>query len=149
MKKFATLLLVMFCLLLTACNDFTVQKPIVEDEWGIYFSADGVTSKGMILKIEQFGGNASGELQTGAAYTIETMVDGQWKEVETKTGEPLVWVMLAYGIKKNDVTEMKIDWTNTYGKLKPGDYRTKKEINDFKAPGDYETKTYQVDFSVK
>lgn len=127
----------------------TLHNSISNDKWGVCLRADDVTSKGMTLKIEQFGGNFSGQLETGAAYTIETTVDDEWQELETKTGEPLVWVMIAYGIKRNDITEMKIDWSNTYGKLKPGYYRLKKEIMDFRVAGDYDTEVYEVYFSIE
>lgn len=126
-----------------------LHNSIFNDKWGISFYADDATPTGMTLKIEQFGGNPSGELETGAAYTLEKNVNDEWQAVETKTGEPLVWNMLAYGIKKNDITEMKINWENTYGKLKPGYYCLKKEVMDFRAAGDYDEKVYQVYFTIK
>jgi len=119
------------------------------DEWGITLYCDDVTPTGLTLQIEQFGGNPSGSLEFGAAYTLETTANDKWQAVETKTGEPLVWNMLAYNIKKNDITEMKIDWQYAYGRLKPGFYCLKKEIMDFRAAGDYDTKTYEVYFTIK
>ena len=127
----------------------TLHNTILNDKWGVCLHADDVTSNGMTLKIEQFGGKPTGELETGAAYSLETTVNDEWQPVETKTGEPLVWTMIAYGIKKNDITEMKINWKNTYGKLKPGFYRLKKEIVDFRSAGDYDEELYEVYFTVE
>ncbi len=124
-------------------NSFNTYK------WGITLQTENVTPKGLTLKIEQFGGNPSGELQTGAAYFLETTVNDEWQEVKTKTGQPLVWNAIAYMIKKNDITEMNIDWQYAYGELNPGFYRLKKEIMDFRAPGDFDTKTYEVYFTIE
>ena len=121
---------------------------IHQDKWGISLYAEDVTPKGLTLKIEQSGGNPSGELQTGAAYTLETMVDDEWQPVETKAGEPLVWNSMAYGIKKNDITEMHVDWQYAYGNLKLGSYRLRKEIMDFRASGDYDTEMYEAYFTI-
>ena len=101
------------------------------------------------MKIEQFGGNLTGEPETGAAYSLETTVDNEWQPVETKSGEPLVWNMIGYSIKKNDITEMKTDWKYAYGELKPGFYRLKKEIMDFRAAGDFDKETYEVYFDIE
>ncbi|MBR2404965.1 MAG: hypothetical protein IKA95_04850 [Clostridia bacterium] len=120
-----------------------------KDKWGITLYAEDVTPKGMTLKIEQFGGNASGTLQYGAAYTLETTVNDAWISVKTVNKEPLVWNAVAYMVKMNDVTEININWEYGYGELKPGYYRLKKEFDDFRAPGDYDTETYEVYFTIE
>lgn len=122
---------------------------ISSDKWGITLHAEDVTPKGMTLKIEQFGGNPTGELQTGAPYSLETTVNNEWQPVETKTREPLVWNALAYSVKMNDITEMNINWEYGYGELKPGYYRLIKEFDDFRAPGDFDKETYEVYFTIE
>ena len=77
------------------------------------------------------------------------MVSGKEQEVETKTGQPLNWTLVGYSIKMNDITEMKIDWSNSYGELSPGFYRLKKDIIDFRIAGDYDTETYEVYFTIE
>jgi len=119
------------------------------DKWGLSLYADNVKPTGLTLKIEQFGGNPSGSLEYGTPYFLETIVDDEWQEVKTISGEPLVWNMPAYNIKMNDITEMNIDWEYGYGKLKPSYYRLKKEIMDFRAAGDYDTETYDVYFTIE
>ena len=122
---------------------------ISADKWGITLYADDVTTKGMTLKIEQFGGSPTGTLEYGADYLLETTVNDEWQPVETVTGEPLVWNALAYSVKMNDISELNINWKYGYGELKPGYYRLKKEFMDFRATGDYDTETYEVYFNIE
>ena len=122
---------------------------ISSDKWGITLYADDVTTKGMTLKIEQFGGSPTGTLEYGADYLLETTVNDEWQPVETVTGEPLVWNALAYSVKMNDISELNINWKYGYGELKPGYYRLKKEFMDFRATGDYDTETYEVYFNIE
>ena len=122
---------------------------ISSDKWGITLYAEDVTPKGMTLKIEQFGGNPTGRLEYGAAYTLETTVNDEWKPVETATGEPLVWNALGYSVKMNDISGITINWEYGYGELKPGYYRLEKEFMDFRAPGDFDKETYEVYFTIE
>lgn len=126
-----------------------LQNFINGDKWGVILFAENITPDGLKLKIEQFGGEYKGELQTGADYGLEMIVDDEWQEVKTKSGKPLVWNSLAYMIKKNDITEMNIDWKYAYGELKPGYYRLKKSVTDFRATGDYDVEIYEVYFSIE
>lgn len=164
MKRIFLLTIIMCSFLLTACNEavsigiiggadgptsIVVGDEKESDKWGLYLYAEDVTPKGLTLKIEQSGGNPSGSLEYGAAFTLETVVDNEWQPVETTTGEPLAWNMLGYSVKVNDITEMKIDWQYGYGELKPGLYRLKKEFMDFRAPGDFDQETYEVYFAIE
>ncbi len=128
----------------------TIYNPVFCDKWGVYFHAENITPKGLTLKIEQFGGEVQGTLQTGAKFDLEEVVNNDWQSVKTKEGDvPLVWNSIAYLIKKNDITELEIDWSYIFGELKPGFYRLKKEIMDFKSPGIYDEKIYEVYFTVE
>lgn len=130
-------------------NGLVVFDHIVSgDEWGLSLYADGVTKTGMTTKYEQFGGNPTGELETGAWYEIETMVDGKWQDVKAKVDNP-VWNAIAYMIKKNDITEYEINWEFLYGELPAGEYRLCKEITDFRATGDYNKEIYHAYFSIE
>ncbi|MBR5236424.1 MAG: hypothetical protein IKW06_03535 [Clostridia bacterium] len=118
------------------------------DKWGIRLFADNVTARGLTLKIEQFGGNATGELHTGAAYKIEKMVDDGWQDAERKIDNP-TWNDIAYIIQKNEITEMQVNWEFLYGVLSPGYYRISKKITNFRAVGDHGEETYQAHFTVE
>ena len=153
MKRFILLCIMISLLVLSGCQGDLSCNETVDigtqntDQWGISICAEDVTPKGMTLKIMQSGGNPSGNLETGVGYSLTMHSDGEWQPVETKA--PVIWTLVAYDIKKNDITEMKVDWQNTYGTLKPGDYCLKKEIMDFRAAGDYDTETYEVYFTIE
>lgn len=119
-----------------------------DDKWGIRLSAENVTSNGVKLLCEQFGGNPIGELQTGADYILEINNDGQWQSVPPVQSK-YAWNSLAYSIAKNEITEWEINWEWLYGKLPAGYYRIGKKISDFRDTGDYDTAIYYAEFAVE
>lgn len=127
----------------------TIHNPILNDKWGIYLSADNVTPSGMTLKIEQFGGKATGELQTGEWFKLETTVNDKWQEVNTNPLIDFAWHQTAYSIKRNDITELDVEWEWLYGKLPSGYYRLSKEITDFRKTKDYDKEIYDVYFTIE
>ena len=86
-KRVLIVLILLCSLLLTACNNTSVgviggadgpTSIIVSnegDKWGITLRAENVTKTGMTLKIEQFGGNPDGVLETGEWFKLEKTVD--------------------------------------------------------------------------
>lgn len=125
----------------------TLHNPILHDKWGIFFYADDVTPTGLTLQIEQFGGNPTGDLQTGSFFSLEKSVDNEWQEIEMN--RLINWHSIAYIIKKNDITELEVDWEFTHGKLEPGFYRLHKKVMDFRAAGDFDEDTYEVYFTIE
>ncbi len=119
------------------------------DKWGIFLSARDVTGKGLIILCEQFGGFFTGELQTGEAFSLECSNSGDWKAVDTLEIGEYTWHQIAYKIKKNDITELRVDWEWLYGELEPGYYRMKKEFMDYRAAGDFDKETYELYFTVE
>ncbi len=119
------------------------------DKWGISLRAKDITKTGLTILIEQFGGAPTGELETGADYSLETNINNEWQPVKTKDGVAPIWTLLAYSINKNDIKEFKVDWKWLYGELEPGFYKLKKEIMDFRAAGDYDTETYELYFTIE
>ena len=126
----------------------TIHNTISEDKWGLALYTDSVTKTGMTIRFEQFDGNPTGELQTGAWYKLETTVNDEWQDVKTNV-DNAVWNSIAYGIKKNDITEFEVNWEFLYGEIAPGYYRLSKKIMDFRAAGDYDEEIYQVYFSIE
>lgn len=126
-----------------------LHNGILIDKWGIALRADNVTPKGMTLKIEQFEGNPSGELQIGEWFRLEKTVDDEWQDVPTNPLIDYAWHTIAYGIRDNDITELTVDWEWLYGKLSPGFYRLSKEIMDFRGSGNFDKEIYQVYFSIE
>lgn len=120
-----------------------------DDKWGISLSAKDVTNKGLTILFEQFGGSPAGELQTGEWFSLEVAKDNKWKSVPTNPLIDFAWQSIAYGIKKNDITELKVDWKWLYGELPPGYYRIKKEIMDFRTAGDFDKEIYELYFTIE
>ncbi len=118
------------------------------DRWGISLSAVDVTSKGLTILCEQFGGKHTGELQTGEEYVLYYSQDDRWKPMETKQPET-AWHQIAYMIKEDDITELKVDWEHLYGELEPGTYKLRKEFIDYRAPGDFDKEMYELYFIVR
>ena len=119
------------------------------DKWGISLSSKNIKNTGLTILCEKFGGNPTGELQTGEWFFLEVLKDGDWEHVATNPLIDYAWNDIAYVIKKNDVTEFKVDWKWLYGELPPGYYRLKKEIMDFRGTGDYDKKLYELRFTIE
>ena len=127
----------------------TAHNSLCIDEWGLSLSAENVTNKGMTISFEQFGGNQTGELQTGSWFKIEKVVDGKWQELLTNPLIDYAWDDAAYIINKNDITKFPEEWKWLNGELEAGDYRLSKEVMNFKKSGDFDKKIYQVYFTVE
>ncbi|MBP3359346.1 MAG: hypothetical protein J6N52_00705 [Clostridia bacterium] len=119
------------------------------DKWGVTLSSKDITNTGLTILCEQFGGAPTGELRTGEWFSLEVIKDDEWKPVETNPLIDYAWNDVAYGIKSNDITELKVDWEWLYGELPPGFYKLKKEIMDFSAAGDYDKDLYELYFTIE
>jgi len=126
-----------------------IHNSINTDKWGLALFPENVTKKGMTIKFEQFGGNAKGKLQTDEWFLLEKLEDSEWKKLEVNPLINYVWHTVAYGIERNDITKLQVEWKWLYGELSPGYYRLSKEVMDFKKPGDFEKEIYQVYFTVE
>ena len=89
-------------------------------------------------------GKPKGELYTGEAYTIEKFDGRKWKEVPTKSGEPVTWIAIAYIITPDSTREQNIDFSDIYGELPPGEYRIVKSVYD-----NGKSEKYYATFTVK
>lgn len=147
-------------LLLSACNNASVgliggadgpTSIIVSnggDKWGLTLYAENVTKTGMTLKIEQFGGNHDGELETGEWFKLEKTVDDNWTPVGTNPLIDYAWNDVAYKIKRNGITEIPVEWKWLYGELEQGFYRLTKELA-FKTAESFDKDLYEVYFTVE
>lgn len=129
---------------------FVSHNPVTSgDEWGLTLYADDVTNSGMTVKFMQFGGSPSGELKTGEWFELEKIAFDNWQAVDTNPLIDYAWNSVAYNIKPNDITELKVEWKWLYGELPAGSYRLSKKVMDYRAPGDFDEKVYKVYFTIE
>ena len=107
---------------------------------------DTRTSKGGTFIIRN---TTNEEYAYGEPYTIEKFENGNWKELDTLTGDPLSWNAVLYTLKAGEEIELYIDWSLGYGELKSGTYRLVK--NDLRKSKSPESRTYTVyaEFDIK
>ncbi len=158
----------MLCLTLSACgttNDSNVENQQVEADtntvevieqnssdklseydWGITLSTKDASPTGLVLTINQSGGNPTGELEYGADYKLIPLIGEKWEDVPT-LGEG-VFTEEAYTVAMGTSTDVEINWEWLYGRLPVGEYRIVKRLIDFRSTGDYDTDSYWADFEI-
>ena len=119
-----------------------------EADWGLTLTANKVQETGCMLTYTQSGGVHTGQLQTGAYYSIEVF-NGQWTPAHYRYPDSeFNWNAIAYMIPTDSETDYPEDWSHLYGELFPGWYRIGKEITDFRGPGDYDPAIFYVYFEI-
>ena len=121
----------------------------VVETWGITLTAEEVTPVGLTIRCKQSSGEATGKLQTGSWYVIQSWSkENGWKEMPYVTEREVGWTEEAVMIPMNDTCDWKINWEWLYGSLPPGKYRIGKEIIDFRSTGNYDNSIYFAEFEV-
>ena len=107
---------------------------------------DTRTSKGATFIIKNTSDN---EYSYGEPYTIEKSENGNWKEIDTLTGESQTWNDILYNLKPNETRELNINWSFGYGELKSGTYRLVK--SDLRKANSPESRAYSIyaEFDIK
>ena len=162
MKRYPVLLMLLCCLLMTACGALAPESaPSEEDiapispadntrgDWGITLSAESVTTSGLTLRCVQSGGEPSGELSTGSFYVLERKTETSWEAMEYAPQEyEIGWTSEAWIIPMNGDVTWDVNWVWFYGTLPEGAYRIGKNIMDWRAPGDYDQQMAYAEFEV-
>ena len=117
------------------------------DKVSISIKENTLTNNGATIIIKN---NSDDIYVYGPEYIIQTKKDGNWIEVETITGDPLVWNSIAYILKANEEKELNIDWSLGYGELTSGQYRLVKKVfkEEDRPIDDSEIKYISVDFKI-
>ena len=134
-------------------------QPDIDDKWGVALTFDCKDGKGGRLTFTQSteAGRPDGELITGAMYKVEAKDDGYWTSYENYVrthydknykDPDLIFTMIAYSIPLDGEYSEDIDFTNTYGELKPGTYRIVKTVTCGTGP-QREERTYYAEFTVE
>lgn len=121
------------------------------EEIALSLSLKNISPTGATLVFNQYDKTApTGELEFGAAYTMERLVDGEWEElpgpVEGSESENYVFNDVAYLIETESEREKEVDWEWLHGPLSPGEYRIKKTVHDFRGTGDFDEYTIYARF---
>lgn len=107
-------------------------------EIGLYFSLKNISPTGATLVFNQYDADApTGELEYGEDFMLEQQRGETWESVPVIVEGDYDFNAIAYMITAGDTTEKELDWEWLYGALKPGEYRIKKVVNDFRSSGDY------------
>ena len=107
---------------------------------------DTRTSKGATFILKN---TTDDEYAYGQPYTIEKFDNGNWKEINTLTGDPLTWNAVLYTIKSKEEKELYIDWSLGYGTLNSGTYRlVKSDLRKSNSP-DSRAYTVYAEFDIK
>ena len=114
-----------------------------QDDWGITFSIINITPTGATVVFTQSGGNPTGELMVGSAYSLEYQDESMAFLVDDA-----IFTAEAYMIPKDGELKMNVNWEWLYGELEPGEYRITKSVMDFRGTGDYDTKEYSAEFTI-
>lgn len=115
---------------------YIADKDSYADEIGLYFSLKNITPTGADLVFQQYDKMApQGELSFGQYYMIERKEGSEWKEVPVVLDGEYAFEEIAYLIEKNKETVQEVNWEWLYGKLEPGEYRIRKQVDDFVETG--------------
>ena len=120
-----------------------------QDDWGVKLTVRDVTPTGLTLvctQTEDPERGPSGSLQTGSAYVIETLENGEWNELVP--AEDWGWTAEAWVIPEDDTVRWTVDWSALYGALPAGSYRIGKTVMDFRAAGDLDETMYYAGFDL-
>ncbi len=108
------------------------------EELGLSLEIENSTSTEATLVFRQRGGNPSGEILTGDAFSIERYENGDWVEVPVAVEGNYAFHEVAYTISGDRDSEFQVGWEWLYGKLEPGEYRIEKSVDDFRKTADYD-----------
>ena len=133
---------------LTEAQTVPLQR-VDENKMGLTMSTENVTPTGCTLVFEQFGGNVTGELETGQWYELQVRnSDGEWIDDSVRVTERS-WEDIAYTIKKDGITKLTVNWEQDYGYLQDGHHRIAKRVMDYRGPGDYDEYDIYAEFDIR
>ena len=116
---------------------------------GVTITVENLTPTGAMLLIKQSGGEVTGELMTGSAFSLEKLDGNIWLPVEPIVpADQIAFTEEAYGPALDGTWEMETNWEYLYGELPAGTYRLGKSIMDFRGTGDYDEQVYFAEFTL-
>ena len=93
-------------------------------------------------------GKPTGELEYGEDFIIEVQNKGAWEQAPIVLKGDYAFNGIAHLISANETVEKDIKWEWLYGKLKPGNYRIKKTILDFRSTANFDKYVIYTEFKI-
>ncbi len=91
----------------------------------------------------------SKDIQYGAAFRVQRLVDGYWIPAPEKSGANN-WALAAYILPRDEEKKLEFDWSLLYDvPLPSGTYRAVMTFMDYRGPGDYTNYDLAAEFEVK
>ena len=135
MRKFiAITVTLLFCIVLfVGCDDTSnLEESSITDINSLegvtmIISEDAESNTWHLLTIHN---DSTKELDIPYAYAIERKVENTWYQLPVKrwNDKPYNWTYGPYPLSPGETLEASINWSDVYGKLKPGEYRVVKSI---------------------
>ena len=130
----------------------SAQTEIAEElpfDLGVTITVENLTPTGATLLIKQSGGEVTGELMTGSAFSLEKLDGNAWLPVEPIVpADQIAFTAEAYSLALGGALEMETNWEYLYGELPAGTYRLGKNIMDFRGAGEYDQQVYFAEFTL-
>ena len=156
MKKLILLLTGMICLcwFLSGCSSgnastLTNSEGSQIPEIALSVSLKNISPTGATLVFDQYDADApKGRLEFGSEFVIEVLKNGEWDRAPIAIEGNYGFNLIAYILPCEEITELEVEWGWLYGELKPGEYRIRKDIDDFIESGAYDSYTVYARFSL-
>lgn len=102
-----------------------------EKIWGISLSAKNITEEGMRLEYNYLTEPDAETFSVSDSYILEEKIDGEWKEIPSKTTNPYNEQNFSELLYPNTTLVEDINWKDIYGNLSTGTYRIGKSMARF------------------
>lgn len=120
-----------------------------KSELPITMRADYVNRTRADLKFSFDDKLTEGDYQISEAYSVETLVDGNWQELERISDEEPTEPVYEVSSEDADFHAWSLpNWEESYGRLKDGTYRIKKQITFSSDSDESETSHVTVEFTI-
>lgn len=138
------LIALVICIVIAVCF---MTNP--KNELPITMRADYVNRTRADLKFSFDDKLTEGDYQISEAYSLEILVDGNWQELERISDEEPTEPVYEVSSEDADFHAWSLpNWEESYGRLKDGTYRIKKQITFSSDSDESETSHVTVEFTV-
>ena len=136
------------------CDEY--GQPLDKEDWGLAFTAEAVSEKGMTLICSQKGGQQAGILRLDGIMIISQQTGDSLDAADLDQQSALREKMREVPLERDSTTTVELDWSAAYGQLSAGTYILRLFVVDEYDPEDLhplqlkyrDGQTYQLEISV-